>query len=64
MQYWQQIVQMYFSEKATMKLTLWKDNQQVEAKPFGMSPRYMCQTKDTESFLQRLDFPSFHGFSW
>ncbi len=37
MSYWNRVVQMYFSEKATIKLTLWKDNQQVEAKPFGES---------------------------
>lgn len=35
MSYWKHVVQTYFSEKATIKLTLWKDNQQVEAKPFG-----------------------------
>ena len=35
MSYWNELVQTYFTEKATMKLTLWKDNQQVEAKPFG-----------------------------
>lgn len=25
----------YFTSKATMKITLWKDNQRQEAKPFG-----------------------------
>ena len=35
MKYWTELVSQYFTERATMKLTLWKDNQQVEAKPFG-----------------------------
>ena len=35
MTYWMNFVASYFTEKSTMKLTLWKDNQQVEAKPFG-----------------------------
>ena len=33
--YWTNVVTTYFTEKATMKLTLWKDNQRSEAKPFG-----------------------------
>ncbi|KAJ8502075.1 hypothetical protein ONZ51_g198 [Trametes cubensis] len=32
--YWTNVVTTYFTEKATMKLTLWKDNQRSEAKPF------------------------------
>ncbi|TFK88377.1 hypothetical protein K466DRAFT_547216 [Polyporus arcularius HHB13444] len=48
MSYWNRVVQMYFSEKATIKLTLWKDNQQVEAKPFEIAypifPRFFCVT--------------------
>ncbi|KAH9942987.1 LIM-domain binding protein-domain-containing protein [Epithele typhae] len=32
--FWLEFVQSFFVEKAAMKLTLWKDNQHVEAKPF------------------------------
>ncbi|KAI0829274.1 LIM-domain binding protein-domain-containing protein [Trametes gibbosa] len=50
--YWDQIVAGFFTEKATMKLTLWKDNQQIEAKPFGMEatrlPRRECSPERTE----------------
>lgn len=35
MSYWMNFVGQYFTDKSTIKLTLWKDNQQVEAKPFG-----------------------------
>ncbi|KAI0643633.1 LIM-domain binding protein-domain-containing protein [Trametes meyenii] len=46
--YWASLVANFFTEKATMKLTLWKDNQQVEAKPFEIGypilPRFFLVT--------------------
>ncbi|KAI0637642.1 LIM-domain binding protein-domain-containing protein [Trametes polyzona] len=49
--YWDGIVGNFFTEKATMKLTLWKDNQQVEAKPFEIGypilPRFFLVTSQS-----------------
>ncbi|KAI0366206.1 hypothetical protein BV20DRAFT_662877 [Pilatotrama ljubarskyi] len=49
--YWESIVGQFFTEKATMKLTLWKDNQQVEAKPFEIGypilPRFFLVTSQS-----------------
>ncbi|KAH9853392.1 LIM-domain binding protein-domain-containing protein [Lenzites betulinus] len=49
--YWDQIVAGFFTEKATMKLTLWKDNQQIEAKPFEIGfpilPRFFLVTSQS-----------------
>jgi len=33
--WWSDLIKEYFTPKAVMKLTLWKDNQRNEAKPFG-----------------------------
>lgn len=33
--WWNDLIKEYFTPKAVMKLTLWKDNQRNEAKPFG-----------------------------
>ena len=33
--YWDGLVRDFFTPKATVKITLWKDNQRNEAKPFG-----------------------------
>lgn len=50
--HWDEVVATYFTEKAKMKLTLWKDNQQVEAKPFGTEAtrlaRRECSPEKTE----------------
>lgn len=37
--YWDSLIKEYFTQKAVMKYTLWKDNQRNEAKPFGPSLR-------------------------
>lgn len=34
-EYWEGVVQEFFTPKAILKITLWKDNMQNEAKPFG-----------------------------
>lgn len=33
--FWENVVKDYFTPKAILKYTLWKDNQRNEAKPFG-----------------------------
>lgn len=33
--FWENLVKEYFTSKAILKYTLWKDNQRNEAKPFG-----------------------------
>lgn len=33
--YWNELIREYFTPGAVMRLTLWKDNQHLEAKPFG-----------------------------
>jgi hypothetical protein len=33
--FWDELIKEYFTPKAVMRLTLWKDNQKIEAKPFG-----------------------------
>lgn len=33
--YWDSLIKEYFTPKASLKFTLWKDNQRNEAKPFG-----------------------------
>jgi hypothetical protein len=35
--HWMGLVEEFFLASATLKLTLWKDNQKVEAKVFGLS---------------------------
>ncbi|KAF9232040.1 LIM-domain binding protein [Melanogaster broomeanus] len=46
--FWDEFVQEYFAPKAIMKLTLWKDNQRKEAKPFEIGvpvlPRFFLAT--------------------
>ncbi|KAF8554087.1 hypothetical protein OG21DRAFT_1509322 [Imleria badia] len=46
--YWTGLVQEYFTPKAIMKVTLWKDNQRNEAKPFEIGvpilPRFFLVT--------------------
>lgn len=39
--HWDSLVKEYFTSRATMKLTLWKENQQYEAKPFGKLNGYL-----------------------
>ncbi|KAF6762516.1 LIM-domain binding protein-domain-containing protein [Ephemerocybe angulata] len=39
--WWNELVKEYFTPKAVTKITLWKDNAQVEAKPFGMCSPYI-----------------------
>lgn len=36
--WWNDLIKEFFTPKAVMKFTLWKDNQRNEAKPFGQSP--------------------------
>ncbi|EGO01468.1 hypothetical protein SERLA73DRAFT_48833, partial [Serpula lacrymans var. lacrymans S7.3] len=46
--YWENLVREYFMPKAAMKLTLWKDNQKTEARPFDIGvpilPRFFLVT--------------------
>jgi len=46
--FWNDFVKKYFTPKATMKITLWKDNQRQEAKPFEIGtpilPRFFQVT--------------------
>ncbi|KIJ70623.1 hypothetical protein HYDPIDRAFT_105367 [Hydnomerulius pinastri MD-312] len=46
--FWEKLVEMYFTPKAIMKVTLWKDNQTNEAKPFEIGvpilPRFFLVT--------------------
>ncbi|KZT74462.1 hypothetical protein DAEQUDRAFT_807589 [Daedalea quercina L-15889] len=48
MPFWDRFVRKYFTPKATMKITLWKDNQRQEAKPFEIGtpilPRFFQVT--------------------
>lgn len=37
LEHWKDVVNEYFTERAKVKITLWKDNQRNEAKPFGKS---------------------------
>ncbi|KAH9843790.1 LIM-domain binding protein-domain-containing protein [Rhodofomes roseus] len=54
--YWESFVRKYFMPKATMKITLWKDNQRQEAKPFEIGtpilPRFFQVT--TQSGVQSM----------
>ncbi|KAI5122137.1 hypothetical protein M0805_000784 [Coniferiporia weirii] len=49
--YWEGVVQEFFSSKATVKFTLWKDSAQQEAKPFDISmpilPRFFLVTSQS-----------------
>ncbi|KAI1788972.1 LIM-domain binding protein-domain-containing protein [Ganoderma leucocontextum] len=58
MSYWTNFVAMYFTEKSTIKLTLWKDNQQAEAKPFEIGypifPRFFLVTSQSGVKTQTL----------
>lgn len=40
--FWNDLVKTYFTPKAVMKFTLWKDNQRLEAKPFGEWLLFAC----------------------
>ncbi|KIM60837.1 hypothetical protein SCLCIDRAFT_72284, partial [Scleroderma citrinum Foug A] len=46
--FWESLVKEYFTPKANMKMTLWKDNQRVEAKPLEIGvpilPRFFLVT--------------------
>ncbi|KAI6035644.1 LIM-domain binding protein-domain-containing protein [Pisolithus orientalis] len=46
--FWNNLVQDYFTPKAVMKITLWKDNKKVEAKPleigYSILPRFFLVT--------------------
>ncbi|KIM45777.1 hypothetical protein M413DRAFT_58609, partial [Hebeloma cylindrosporum] len=46
--WWSDLIKEYFTPKAVMKLTLWKDNQRNEAKPFEIGvpilPRFFLVT--------------------
>ncbi|KAL4082163.1 LIM-domain binding protein-domain-containing protein [Scleroderma yunnanense] len=46
--FWESLVREYFTPKAIMKITLWKDNQKVEAKPLEIGvpilPRFFLVT--------------------
>ena len=57
----------YFLPKATMKITLWKENQRQEAKPFGMWIPFSARLDVTVLFdipvLQRLGRRSSRGSS-
>ncbi|KDQ65091.1 hypothetical protein JAAARDRAFT_247815 [Jaapia argillacea MUCL 33604] len=48
LEYWDQIVDEYFTRDSQLKLTLWKDNQRNEAKPFEIGvpilPRFFLVT--------------------
>ncbi|KAH8115808.1 LIM-domain binding protein-domain-containing protein [Phellopilus nigrolimitatus] len=50
-EYWEGMVQDYFSPKAVVKITLWKDNAQQEAKPFDIGmpilPRFFLVTSQS-----------------
>ncbi len=46
-----------------MKLTLWKDNQQVEAKPFGETQSFLHVLALTDRQSQKLVIQSSPGFS-
>ncbi|KAJ3477800.1 hypothetical protein NLJ89_g12397 [Agrocybe chaxingu] len=39
--WWNELVKEYFTPKAVMKLTLWKDNQRNEAKPFAPAVKHI-----------------------
>lgn len=62
--YWNTLVDQFFTDKATMKLTLWKDNQQVEAKPFGAVHAHAGHDDTTDRLTQKLDIPFFRVSSW
>jgi hypothetical protein len=55
------MVEEFFTSSATLKLTLWKDNQKVEAKVFGSSLIDRCQTFCSLA-LQRLAHQFFRVF--
>lgn len=48
LQFWEDLVKDYFTSRALMKITLWKDNQKVEAKPleigYSILPRFFLVT--------------------
>ncbi|KAI6040700.1 LIM-domain binding protein-domain-containing protein [Pisolithus marmoratus] len=48
LQFWEDLVKDFFSPKSLMKITLWKDNQRVEAKPleigYSILPRFFLVT--------------------
>ncbi|KAL6297975.1 LIM-domain binding protein-domain-containing protein [Sparassis latifolia] len=56
--HWEKLVKDYFTNKATLKFTLWKDNQRNEAKPFeiGVSvlPRFFLVT--SQSGVKSMSF--------
>ena len=57
----------YFTSKATMKITLWKENQRQEAKPFGAYMRWFVRLDaavvSDMSVVQRLGPRSSRDFS-
>lgn len=46
--YWDDLIREYFTPTAIMRLTLWKDNQRIEAKPFG---EYICSLSFIKVFI-------------
>jgi hypothetical protein len=54
----------YFTQKAVLKFTLWKDNQRNEAKPFGLSFPSQLSSLDLTCFLKRLEFLYYRGSFW
>jgi hypothetical protein len=49
--WWHELIKEYFTPKAIMKITLWKDNQKTEAKPFGGTS--ISSPPDSSSHLAR-----------
>ena len=62
--YWEDVVKDYFTQKAVLKFTLWKDNQRNEAKPFGLSFLSQLSSLDLTCFLKRSVFLYYRGSFW
>ena len=62
--YWDHLVDDYFTSRAIMKFTLWKDSQRNEAKLFGSSLPFPFLCALEIMYPQRSESPSSRGFSW
>ncbi|KAK7059486.1 hypothetical protein R3P38DRAFT_3167892 [Favolaschia claudopus] len=57
--YWDNLIREYFTPKAIIKLTLWRDIMKNEAKPFGVSPdRSLSYSSRSRSRNWRSDISS------
>jgi hypothetical protein len=60
--YWDTLIREYFTPKAIMKLTLWRDSMKNEAKPFGAFHAVLAAHQS--DLTQKSVSPFSPDFSW